>query len=78
MLCYPLRQLQLACDAEPLARKILFVPRLRTGHTLLASLARHGVSWTNLHVTTPVDCARDLTQVDIALGGGRLLGADEG
>ena len=78
MLCYPLRQLQLACDAEPLARKILFVPRLRTGHTLLASLARHGVSWTNLHVTTPVDCARDLTQVDIALGGGRILGADEG
>lgn len=78
MLCYPLRQLQLACDAEPLTRKILFVPRLGTGHTLLASLARHGVSWTNLHVTTPVECAHDLTQVDIAMGGGRLLGSDEG
>ena len=78
MLSYPLRQLQVACDAEPLTRKILFVPRLGTGYTLLASLARHGVSWTNLHVTTPVECARDLTQVDIAMGGGRFLGSDEG
>ena len=77
MLPYPLRQLRDACDTAPLTPKILFVPSRRVGHLLTGSLARHGVTWTHLRVTTPVALAYEWTQVEIAVTGGHRPTIDE-
>ena len=77
MLPYPLRQLRAVCIAEPLNPKVLLVPHSRTGHRLIASLVRHGVTWTQLRVTTVVDWAWESVQVDVALAGGRRLSSDD-
>lgn len=77
MLPYPLRQLQAVCSAEPLTPKILLVPRRRAGYNLTASLARHGVNWTQLRVMTVADHAHEQIQVDMAVAGARRPGGDD-
>ncbi len=78
MLSSPQKQLRRVCDDAPFSPKILFVPNLFAGIAQTSCLARAGVDWTNLRVTTPVGLARDLMQVEIARRGGRMLDQDTG
>ena len=59
---YHLAQLRALCRSHPLERKVVFVPSIQIGWHVEGALARAGVSWANLYVTTPVAWARYLAE----------------
>lgn len=73
---YPLRQLAAICSAQPVAPKVLFAPGVRAGYDLTTALARAGVAWTNLRVTTPALHAAEVAEPVRAACGARRADAD--
>ena len=75
---YHLAQLAELCRNYPFDRKIVFVPSRQIGHNLGTALLRAGVSWVNLHLTTPADWAAKLAESKLKAAGWRPLvqGAD--
>ena len=56
--------------------KVLLAPSLQAGYNLTTALARAGVGWVNLRVTTPVQAAEEVAAPHLAAAGWRRLGAD--
>ena len=73
---YQFAQLAALCRKHPVAPKVVFVPTLQIGHNLGTSLARLGVSWANLHVTTPLRWAQRLAEPSLEATGRRLVSQD--
>ena len=73
---YQFTQLAALCRKHPVAPKVVFVPTLQIGHNLGTSLARLGVSWANLHVTTPLRWAQRLAEPSLEATGRRLVSQD--
>jgi RecB family exonuclease len=61
------------CSESPLEEKILVVPSLLVGHTLVERLAREGHGWMNLRVATPRALALELVGPQLAREGRRLV-----
>jgi ATP-dependent helicase/nuclease subunit B len=61
------------CAENPLEEKVLVVPSLLTGHTLVERLAREGHPWINLRVATARTLALDLAGPALAREGKRLV-----
>ncbi|MDE0965986.1 MAG: PD-(D/E)XK nuclease family protein [Candidatus Latescibacteria bacterium] len=55
---YYLDQLAALCRKDPVGTKVVFVPSLQVGYHISTALATSGQSWANLHLTTPLDWAR--------------------
>ena len=55
---YSLDQLAALCRKDPVGTKVVFVPSLQVGYHISTALATSGQSWANLHLTTPLDWAR--------------------
>ncbi len=53
-------QLASLCERHPVEEKVVFAPTLQIGHNLGTALARSGVAWVNLRVTTPASWAERL------------------
>ena len=75
---YHLAPLAELCRTYPFEPKIVFVPSRQIGHNLGTALLRAGVSWVNLHLTTPADWAAKLAESKLRAAGWRPLvqGAD--
>ena len=73
---YQFAQLAALCRKHPVAPKVVFVPTLQIGYNLGTSLARLGVSWANLHVTTPLRWAQRLAEPSLEATGRRLVSQD--
>lgn len=76
ILPYHLSQLATFCAAHPTRRKVVFVPSRQIGHSVGNALAAAGVSWVNLHLTTPVDEAARLVGPSLRASGWRPLVQD--
>ncbi|MFH1569776.1 MAG: hypothetical protein ABIL09_17400, partial [Gemmatimonadota bacterium] len=55
---------------------MLLAPSLQAGYNLTTALARGGVAWVNLRVTTPVQAAEELAAPHLAAAGWRRLAPD--
>ncbi len=73
---YHLAQIAELCRSHPLATKVVFVPSRQIGHNVGNALAREGISWVNLRLTTPVDWAGKLAEPKLRAEGWRPLVPD--